>query len=58
MRLLETRRAQTAVVGDQLFTDVLGAKLLGLRTILTEPLIANDFPATRLLRLLERVVRR
>jgi HAD superfamily phosphatase (TIGR01668 family) len=59
MRLLGTRRAQTAVIGDQLFTDVLGAKLLGLRSILTEPLIAtHEFPATRFLRLLERVVRR
>lgn len=58
MRLLGTRRHETVVVGDQLFTDVLGAKVVGLRTILTEPLMEHDFPATRILRLLERVVLR
>jgi len=35
---------------------VLGAKLLGLGTVLTEPLVAHDFPLTRVLRLLERLV--
>jgi len=59
LRLLQTKRRETVVIGDQLFTDVLGAKLVGLRAILTEPLADRDFPATRLLRILERwVVRR
>ena len=53
--LLRTPRRQTVVIGDQVFTDVLGAKLLGLRTVLTEPIVAHDFPLTRVLRLLERV---
>ena len=35
------------MIGDQVFTDVLGAKLLGLHTVLTEPLVALDFPLTR-----------
>ena len=34
--------------------DVLGAKLLGLRTLLTKPLVEHDFPLTRVLRFLER----
>jgi HAD superfamily phosphatase (TIGR01668 family) len=59
LRLLQTKRRETVVIGDQLFTDVLGARLTGLRAILTEPLVDRDFPATRLLRMLERwVVRR
>ena len=33
LRVLGTPRAQTVVIGDQVFTDVLGAKLLGLRAI-------------------------
>jgi HAD superfamily phosphatase (TIGR01668 family) len=53
---LKTRRAQTVVIGDQLFTDVLGAKLLGLHAVLTQPLVPKDFWLTRVLRLLERVV--
>jgi HAD superfamily phosphatase (TIGR01668 family) len=56
LRLLGTARRETVVIGDQLFTDVLGAKVLGLQAVLTEPLVAKDFPLTRVLRFLERVV--
>lgn len=55
LRCLGTRRAQTIVIGDQLFTDVLGAKILGLHAILTQPLVPKDFALTRVLRLMERV---
>jgi hypothetical protein len=54
LRLLGTRRRETVVIGDQVFTDVLGAKFLGLRSVLTEPIVAHDFPLTRVLRWLER----
>ena len=56
LRLLGTRRRETVVIGDQVFTDVLGAKMLGLHTVLTEPLVAHDFPLTRVLRFMERLV--
>jgi HAD superfamily phosphatase (TIGR01668 family) len=56
LRTLETSREHTVVVGDQLFTDVLGAKFLGLHAILTEPIVAKDWLGTRVLRLLERVL--
>jgi HAD superfamily phosphatase (TIGR01668 family) len=49
-----TRRA--AVIGDQLFTDILGGKLLGMRTVLVQPLSSTDLPHTLLLRRLEAVV--
>jgi uncharacterized protein len=56
LRVLGTTKRQTLVIGDQVFTDVLGASLLGLRTILTDPLVVrNDF-WMRLLRWLEHVV--
>lgn len=58
LRLLGTKRRETVVIGDQLFTDVLGAKLLGLHTVLTEPIVPHDFPLTRVLRFLERIVYR
>ena len=54
IRLLGTPRRATIVIGDQLFTDVLGAKLVGLQTLLTRPLVERDFPLTRVLRFLER----
>ncbi len=55
VRLLGIPRRAACVIGDQLFTDVLGAKLLGCHAILTDPLVAVDFPLTRVLRFLERV---
>ncbi len=56
LRVLDTPRAQTVVVGDQLFTDVLGAKFLGLHAILTEPIVARDWLGTRISRFAERVL--
>jgi len=55
LRHLGTSRATTVVIGDQLFTDVLGAKLVGLHAVLTQPLVPKDFWLTRVLRLMERV---
>lgn len=57
MRRLKLPRKQIAVVGDQLFTDVLGAKLSGgLYTILTEPIESKDFAITQLFRFFERLM--
>ena len=56
LAVLGTAKERTVVVGDQLFTDVLGAKFLGLHAILTEPIVAKDWLGTRVLRMLERVV--
>ncbi|HEV3152955.1 MAG TPA: YqeG family HAD IIIA-type phosphatase [Candidatus Baltobacteraceae bacterium] len=54
---LQLPRKQVAVVGDQLFTDVLGAKLCGgLYTILTEPIESKDFPITMMFRFFERMM--
>lgn len=49
-------RKRAAVVGDQLFTDVLGGGLLGIFTILVVPLSSSDLWHTLLLRRLERVL--
>jgi uncharacterized protein len=43
-------------VGDQLYTDVLGAKLAGMRAVLVRPIGRREFPTTRLMRILERPV--
>lgn len=45
---------EVAIVGDQLFTDILGGKWKGMRTVLTEPLQPEDGPFFRLKRGLER----
>ena len=46
------------MVGDQLFTDVLAAKLLGIRAILTEPIVPKEHRAMNLVRRLERFMLR
>lgn len=57
-RRLGMKRRSIAVVGDQLFTDVLGGKLCGLYTILTEPLESKDFAVTKVFRYFERMMLR
>ncbi|KEF34190.1 MULTISPECIES: YqeG family HAD IIIA-type phosphatase [Deinococcus] len=47
---------QVGMVGDQLFTDVLGGNLAGMHTILVHPLEGNALPHTRAARRLERAV--
>ncbi len=44
----------TVVIGDQVFTDVLMARLAGANFVLVRPLSERDGPHTRLFRLLER----
>ena len=47
-----------AVVGDQIFTDVLGGNRAGCFTILTEPFDENEFWFVKVKRLFERRFRR
>jgi hypothetical protein len=42
-----------AAVGDQIFTDVFGGKRAGLMAILVRPLARREFPATRVVRVIE-----
>jgi HAD superfamily phosphatase (TIGR01668 family) len=58
LRLLDVPADAAIVIGDQLFTDVLGAKLAGLEVILVDPLVRHDPWNTRPLRWLERVIMR
>lgn len=52
----DVRPERVAMVGDQIFTDVLGAKRAGLKTILVRPLTKGKLPHTRLVRHVERMV--
>ena len=52
LRLLDVHKAKCAMLGDQLFTDVLGANIYGLRSFLVKPLSAGK-AHTRVLRKLE-----
>lgn len=54
---LECPPAQTAIVGDQVFADIMAGRLAGIRTILVDPIHPEEEPWwTRMKRLPERVV--
>lgn len=55
LRRLGATRRKTLMIGDQLFTDVLGATLLGIPTAMVLPLAAHDLPHTLMLRRVERL---
>ena len=59
MRIMDLNRNQTAIIGDQIFTDVLGGNRLGLFTVLVTPVKSKEFWWTTGVRHFEkRVLRR
>jgi uncharacterized protein len=48
--------SEAAVIGDQVFTDILGGRFLGMTTVLVQPLSRTDLPHTLMLRHLESLV--
>lgn len=58
MELMGSGPSETAVLGDQVFTDVLGGNRMGLFTILVVPVSRHEFFATKLVRVVERWVLR
>lgn len=48
---------QAVMIGDQLFTDILGANRAGIEAIWVCPMTSRDFVGTKLSRLGERIVR-
>lgn len=53
LKIMGVGRKEAAIVGDQIFTDVLGGNLAGLHTFMVEPLSQEDLPHTLLLRRME-----
>lgn len=59
LELMGTTSAETAIIGDQIFTDILGGNRLGLYTILVASMPGREFWVTRLInRRLEKFVLR
>lgn len=56
MAKLQLNPAAVVVIGDQLFTDILGGKRLGLKTVLVKPLSAQELLWTRMMRKLEKKI--
>lgn len=58
MKAQNVQPEQTAILGDQIFTDLLCGKLSGITTVLTDPLSRQERNDTKLMRLLEKPVYR
>lgn len=56
MKILKTTNQETAVIGDQIFTDVLGGNRMKLTTILVKPIKSKEFWWTNIVRKIERRV--
>ncbi len=56
MEMLEVTPEETAMVGDQLITDVLGGNCMGFYTIVVQPINKNEFWGTRINRKLEKII--
>lgn len=56
LQVMQLPPEEVAVIGDQVFTDILGGNRLGLYTILVTPISRKEFFWTKLMRALERVV--
>jgi len=56
-RRLGARRRECAIVGDQIFTDVVGANLCGMQSVLLTPIEPEDGFSFRVRRFFERGLR-
>lgn len=55
LKQLQLPKNQVVVIGDQVMTDVIGANLSGMRSILVKPIASNDIIYTVVNRHLEKV---
>lgn len=55
---LNTKPENTAVIGDQIFTDILGGNRMGLFTVLVVPISSKEFIWTKFVRQIEKLILR
>ena len=56
LKIINTKKSETVVIGDQIFTDILGGNRLKLLTILVTPIVKKDSIGTFLHRNLEKII--
>lgn len=54
--IMDTTYEHAAVIGDQLLTDILGGKRMGMFTILVDPIDEREFIGTKVMRWIEGVL--
>lgn len=58
LKKLEICASETVMVGDQLLTDVMGGKRMGMYTVWVQPLEDREFAGTKVSRIIERMLER
>ncbi len=58
LHLLQVSAKETVMIGDQVFTDILGGNRMGMYTVLVVPIHEQEFIGTRVMRRMERIVLR
>ena len=56
LKASKSKRRETAIVGDQIFTDVLGGNAVGVNTILLTPILLESTAGFKFKRKVERLV--
>jgi len=56
LKILDTKKSETVVIGDQIFTDIFGGNRLKLLTILVVPIVKKDSIGTFLHRNFEKII--
>jgi len=56
LKILDTKKSETVVIGDQIFTDIWGGNKLKLLTILVTPIAKKDSIGTFLHRNIEKIL--
>lgn len=56
LKIYKLSENEVASIGDQLFTDVLGGNIVGITTILINPISLKDQRITKITRLFERII--
>ncbi len=56
LKILDTKKSETVVIGDQIFTDIWGGNILKLLTILVTPIVKKDSLGTFLHRNFEKII--
>lgn len=55
-KIMNLKKEEVVIIGDQIFTDVLGGNRVGIHTILVVPVAKTDSKVTRFNRKMERIV--
>ncbi len=56
MEMIETNKDNTLFIGDQLYTDIMGANIAGLKSILVRPISSHEASWIKMKRIIEKPV--